>query len=201
MMKQNCNNPSAFIIPNPKRSNEALIYIELQVLGSNYSVSLPKMKDSFKNSIIKSVNIKLKEPKMMSLSRVATGRMDRMNNNTFRAIFKTSEVAFNSDIKTFFRLENVFITSLRPGGMDFRNAFVIRISAIDEVRNNKLKLMTHPVYKGLDVNIVKLNMMFFSRMQSFVWSPFLSSLYFVFILAHLNFEESTNSDLIGLLKF
>ena len=30
MMKQNCNNPSAFIIPNPKRSNEALIYIELQ---------------------------------------------------------------------------------------------------------------------------------------------------------------------------
>ena len=98
MMKQNCNNPSAFIIPNPKRSNEALIYIELQVLGSDYSVSLPKMKDSFKNSIIKSVNIKLKEPKMMSLSRVATGRMDRMNNNTFRAIFRTSEVAFINEI-------------------------------------------------------------------------------------------------------
>ena len=55
------------------------------------------MKDSFQTSIIKSVNIKLKEPKMISLSRVARGRMDTMNIKTLRAIFRTSEVAFIND--------------------------------------------------------------------------------------------------------
>ena len=52
--------------------------------------------------------------------------------------------------------------------MDFRNALVIKTRAIEAVRNNKLKLMTTPVYKGLDIKIAKLNMIFFSWMQSFV---------------------------------
>ena len=43
-----------------------------------------------------------------------------------------------------FTFPELFVTNLRPGGIDFRNALVIKISKIDTVRNNKLKLITIP---------------------------------------------------------
>ena len=77
---------------------------------------------------------------------MATGIMGSMRIKTFMPIFRTSEVAFHENcfVVKAFTFPKLFVTNLRPGGIDFRNAFVIKISKMDTVRNNKLKLMTIP---------------------------------------------------------
>ena len=56
------------------------------------------MKDSFRNSIVRRVKRKLKDPNTKSLKRVATGIMGNTSNKRFKAIFRTSEVAFHDKI-------------------------------------------------------------------------------------------------------
>ena len=81
--------------------------------------------------------MKLKDLEKIIFSKVARGRIDEVNIELFRQIYWTSEVAWGN-FHLLVKPKKSVHTSFRPGGIDLRNFFAMKMSPPQTVRKNIL---------------------------------------------------------------